>query len=146
MFRELPKTACCLTEQVLNTPRWFIQQASFDLLAGLVCVWLVHMGSRNQLGRFFEWRSVGHAGRVSYGVYLYHVVFALWFVTNNESTPAECIATVLTVFTLSVLAASVSWHFIEAPINGLKRHFPYTPSPYFTPPQPQPVPSAVRFP
>jgi peptidoglycan/LPS O-acetylase OafA/YrhL len=82
-------------------------------------------GDRGWLGRLFELRGVRAVGRISYGVYLFHVF--LWWALKQAGPwlddPGPLAFGV--VSTCAVLVAAVSWRFLERPFNGLKARFPY---------------------
>jgi len=87
------------------------------------------------IGSLLSFGPIVYLGRISYGLYLFHVPL-LWIIPPILNSLA--IFTHLKVladpawqvnfmvrFAGTVLISAVSWHFFEAPINGLKRHFPY---------------------
>jgi peptidoglycan/LPS O-acetylase OafA/YrhL len=115
-----------------TTHRGFVLLNATDRLgASLVAVWLIDRAARGQLPAAFAWRGMRYVGTISYGIYLWHLPIA-WAV--REWAKPDPIATeaargslaffiVVSVFTL--LAASVSWRWLEAPINAEKRRWPY---------------------
>jgi peptidoglycan/LPS O-acetylase OafA/YrhL len=76
-------------------------------------------------GRVLETRSLVYTGRISYGIYLYHV-FAIWgfsqFGVSLRTVPFPAYFTLLTL--ASIAAASASWHLLELPLIQLKRYLP----------------------
>jgi peptidoglycan/LPS O-acetylase OafA/YrhL len=70
-----------------------------------------------------------YLGRISYGMYVFHLFVALCVRTvlrvvfHVEHLPNALLVTLYTAVTIA--AAAVSWHFFEAPLNSLKRFFPY---------------------
>jgi peptidoglycan/LPS O-acetylase OafA/YrhL len=88
------------------------------------------VGFRGLIGKLLEPRPILFLGQISYGLYVFHYFAPIvvdrigkysGFATQLQH-PAILVTT-YTVFTL--VAATVSWHFFELPINNLKRHFPY---------------------
>jgi peptidoglycan/LPS O-acetylase OafA/YrhL len=79
--------------------------------------------------RVFELPPIRYVGRISYGLYLYHA-FAMWvppvlFRRLHLTYPTTFGPMAVTGTVLSFLLAMLSWRMVEAPINGLKRFFPY---------------------
>ena len=87
-------------------------------------------GYRGPLKWILESPPLRYLGRISYGVYMYHLLlleFAFRLVPSLslEVGPARF----FTVSAATIAAASLSWHFIEAPIARLKRFFPVVAAP-----------------
>lgn len=95
-----------------------------DSAAALVCTGLVGMASIRL--RALGSRPLAWLGRISYGIYVYHGFAPLLVsaVTRRigwaPRYPIQC--ALWTGCTL--LGAALSWKFVEAPINSLKRLFP----------------------
>ena len=82
-------------------------------------------------GRLLSLRPLQYVGKISYGIYLYHL-FALqvfWKLLRVAHLPPLDNGPVLflIVTLMTVAMAALSWKFLEQPLNGLKRHFPYQP-------------------
>lgn len=77
----------------------------------------------------FNWRPMQALGRISYGVYLYHLPLAILVDYGCRSNGLSCSQRGLTYFllasALTITVAALSWFVFERPINELKRHFPY---------------------
>jgi peptidoglycan/LPS O-acetylase OafA/YrhL len=108
------------------------------------------VGYRNYIGRFLQNRTVLYLGRISYGIYLYHLLIPLvfwkvhnftynfafihypsFFITyqkgiatfeNIISSPVACF---IIYSTLTIGVAALSWKFLEKPINKLKLNFDF---------------------
>jgi peptidoglycan/LPS O-acetylase OafA/YrhL len=105
--------------------------------AALVFCWLIGTASRGfdgVPGWVLDWSPIVYLGKISYGIYIFHLLIPLiafsWFakhlgIAYSNSGFINFVATSLATFAV----ASVSWHAFEAPINRLKRHFPYTREP-----------------
>jgi len=98
---------------------------------GLALAWFVGLAARGNvpvLDRVLGAAAAVYIGRISYGIYVYHPLFLALY-DNYGATPAGAWLHSLSrpwfVALASIAAASLSWHFFEAPINGLKRYFPY---------------------
>ncbi len=97
-------------------------RAAFPLGLTLASVFLVVRGAEGfggVAGQLLSCRPLRYLGRISYGIYLWHqiVIELLLYVMVPNAAAA---------FAGSVAVAALSWHLIEAPLNGLKRYFPYT--------------------
>lgn len=81
-------------------------------------------GFRGMAGALLAWPPIVYIGRVSYGLYLFHVVpsFLGWPVGPAD---AGALARFAAYFLVSIAVASISWRLFEKPINDLKRHIPY---------------------
>jgi peptidoglycan/LPS O-acetylase OafA/YrhL len=64
-------------------------------------------------------------GKISYGVYVYHMTVPLlfWFVWQKFHLPA--IGNHFTSLIVLLVASYLSWILFEKPINNLKKYFPY---------------------
>jgi len=104
-------------------------------------------GLRGPAGAALASRPFTYTGRISYGLYVYHPLMpGIWGWVSAQtgmlaSAPeSEKIA----VYWLSAfLAASLSWHVFEGPLNRLKDRFAPSQPP---PPSPVPASSAVQPP
>ncbi|MBI5773356.1 MAG: acyltransferase [Verrucomicrobia bacterium] len=87
------------------------------------------VSSSSPLHRFFTWKPLTFTGRISYALYLYHVPITQLGkpLLNFPETGLGRAATGVVLAVAAYTAATVSWHFFEAPINRLKRHWEYEP-------------------
>ena len=101
-----------------------------DFLYVVPMAWLVlaaRHGMRGPAAWLLENRVARYLGRISYGIYLWHLyawVLLIWLVPQYELLdigPATFVLTSLAAITLS----SASWHLVELPFNRLKRLCPY---------------------
>jgi peptidoglycan/LPS O-acetylase OafA/YrhL len=103
----------------------------------LLCVWLVHRASRGfpgRIGRLLRAGPLLYVGKVSYGIYLVHL-FVMVGVPRLERMLGLDALTLsqpgwrhfALVMPVSLVAAALSWRFLEEPINSLKARFPYAP-------------------
>jgi peptidoglycan/LPS O-acetylase OafA/YrhL len=93
----------------------------------VVFVGLASDGIKGGLGRLLDWSPLRALGRISYGVYLYHVVVLALVIKAQPWIPVD-LSTYgigwLTVGGAATLAvATLSWLLFERPINGFKRYF-----------------------
>jgi len=103
----------------------------WQLTLALVFGWLVTRateGWRGWTSRVLAAAPVRYVGRVSYGVYLYHLLgqhVVLWSIERSGLPwPSRIVlAGLSTLVTLGI--ASVSWVLLERPLNALKSRVPY---------------------
>ncbi len=109
-----------------------------DTAIAAISLWLVGtatIGFRGLSGRLLEARAAQYVGKVSYGLYLYHIpvlTFAyvpLGLLGIDEESLGWALPLLLGA--VSIGMAALSWELFERPINRLKRRFPYfsTPEP-----------------
>jgi peptidoglycan/LPS O-acetylase OafA/YrhL len=101
-----------------------------ETLVALVFVWLVAGASRGFGGvgkLILEARPILYLGRISYGIYVYHLlvpdVFGPALDALGVQLAPKGIVAFLVFSSLTVVLASASWFLIENPINRLKRRF-----------------------
>ena len=139
---------------LLGFDRAFISIGTMILIAG------ADKGYTNAFGRFLQHKWVLYLGKISYGIYLYHLLlpYVFWKFYNNIAhwllqkkqvslTPLAIVlvnpvVSLIFYFILTVLFASASWFLLEQPISRLKRYFTYTltPRPQRLPDLAKPIP------
>jgi peptidoglycan/LPS O-acetylase OafA/YrhL len=91
-------------------------RSSYLPAAALTALLIVNLlgGDDRLLDRALRWRPLRYAGRISYGIYLYHlpIYWLVWTYLPGRS-PLFYAPIVLAV---SVIAATASWRLIEAPV------------------------------
>jgi peptidoglycan/LPS O-acetylase OafA/YrhL len=116
-------------------------------LFSVCCFWLVGKASldsyKGVTKRFLENKAVVYLGKISYGIYIYH--YFIFTLLNNYLDPFlrkhfhwksvfpfdnilginNLVVTTLFLFLVTIAVASLSWHFIEKPINRLKERIRY---------------------
>ena len=106
--------------------------ALVDLSVALPSLALIRSAALNSpgiIGAFLRWRPMRYIGKISYGIYLYHLflvplaagIFGLFGI--EPIPPGWKRVVVYGIF--SILLSALSWYVIEKPINSMKRHFPY---------------------
>jgi peptidoglycan/LPS O-acetylase OafA/YrhL len=111
---------------------WTTCVTSFALLSGCVLVMIEHRVE--VVGRCLSWRPLLFAGRISYGIYVYHTLIFiamgyLWEQWLGRRLPAALLPLWallylgLAVGTVTVVAVA-SYRWIETPMLRLKRFFP----------------------
>jgi peptidoglycan/LPS O-acetylase OafA/YrhL len=118
-----------------------------DSAYALIFAWIINGAARGfggPAGWFLQTRPLVYLGTISYGIYVYHhmlppvimklsVMLDVWLRFPTEFG----IPRTLYVTAASILTAALSYHLFEAPINRLKRYFPYA----RPRPEPAPVPA-----
>lgn len=105
-----------------------------DLGLAFISLSLVYLSistAPSPIRRFLQLGPIRFVGRISYGIYLYHLfLIAIGREVSRRYGLPE-LERGLSMFVLygaiSMLLATISWYFIEAPINRQKQHFPYPP-------------------
>lgn len=94
-------------------------------------VWLISRASEGFsgiYGKILELKPLVFLGKISYGVYLYHVFLNPTFEKAHELnlfSPIPLPLEILLKIIITLAIAIPSWLLIEKPINNLKRHFSY---------------------
>ena len=138
---------------LLGFDRAFLSIGTMILIAG------ADKGYKNLFGRFLQHPWVTYLGKISYGIYLYHLLLpyvfwklydrmAHWLLLKHQVslTPLTIflvnpVVSFILYFALTVLFASASWLLLEQPISSLKRYFSYklTPRPARVPDLTKPI-------
>lgn len=99
----------------------------------LVLVYLAISEGRSLVRTVFELAPLRFIGRISYGIYLYHLfliaIGRAWARSNGTLELPRGWTMFLLYSSISVVLATLSWYALEAPINRQKRRFPYPPPP-----------------
>lgn len=108
----------------------------FDLAMAVFFAWLIFSaanGFKGIAGKFLEWGPVTYLGKISYGLYVYHPFMPhLWeFIFKKFGLPyvRDGWPSLLLSSVSTLLVASLSWRFMEKPLNDLKRYFNYNAKP-----------------
>jgi peptidoglycan/LPS O-acetylase OafA/YrhL len=114
-----------------------------DVAMALCFTWLVGRASTGFTGlpgRVLEFAPLAYLGKISYGVYVYHMIGPRFIPAAVSALGLSALSSPWVVALLEVCLAvglaSLSWHCLEKPINDLKRRYPYAaPAPAVSPPQ-----------
>ncbi len=104
----------------------FADSVAVIAMAALVAAAFV--GVRGPIGWLLDLAPLQFLGRISFGVYLTHgfVAWGLFRIAASFPAFSHRGPTVFAVGSaISIMIASASWIGLEAPINRLKRYFPY---------------------
>jgi len=82
-------------------------------------------GFPGALGRFLTSPGLVFAGRISYGLYIYHILVAMvlsrWLPSQLRFLITIPSLRLLVFGIVTVIVATLSWYFLEHPINRLRR-------------------------
>jgi peptidoglycan/LPS O-acetylase OafA/YrhL len=107
---------------------------------GFLLIGRAVMGFKGVMAWFLESPVVIYLGKISYGLYLYHNFVYNHFHSGPMHPTVRLFRKIyqyaptlkgsiafeaLVVVSLTILVASVSWHFFEKPINALKDKYAY---------------------
>jgi peptidoglycan/LPS O-acetylase OafA/YrhL len=106
--------------------------AFHEIAYAMICCWLIAGADRGfggMFGRVLSIRPVIYLGKISYGIYAYHM-FMPWALTKaflqlGLTFPPPGPTRFVLTSVVAVAVAMLSWHLLEHPINRLKRYFPY---------------------
>jgi peptidoglycan/LPS O-acetylase OafA/YrhL len=99
-----------------------------------MCIWIIGTGINNEykgiMKLILENSFVIYLGKICYGIYLFHFLapyiakYTYSFIHIQNPWPRFLvIENAIVYFILTILMASLSWHFIEQPINNIKKKF-----------------------
>jgi peptidoglycan/LPS O-acetylase OafA/YrhL len=99
----------------------------FEGIVAAILVWGCVQGFRGPLGKFFEASPLRFIGRISYGIFIYHLVLFYFMEGLLEDwgigpTKAPVEWSVL-MFVMTFLVAMASWRWIEKPVVGWAKRF-----------------------
>ena len=99
----------------------------FEGVVAAILVWGCVQGFRGIPGRFFECPPLRFIGRISYGIFIYHLVLFFFmepFLDERGIGPkrAPVVWSVL-MFGLTFLVAAASWHWLENPAVRASKRF-----------------------
>lgn len=98
--------------------RFFAQPALAILVIG------AFKGYRGAVGRVLESPPSRYLAKISYGVYVYHLLAWHIIVQNYPALFAKGPITFLVMGVITMTFATLSWYLVEKPIGELKQHFP----------------------
>ena len=103
-----------------------------ELAFALFCCWLIagaYRGFGGPAARLLEARPLVYLGRISYGIYAYHLLIPLLLAKSFRflgwTFPSHGMGRLAIAGAVTIAIAAASWRFFEAPINSLKQRVPY---------------------
>ncbi len=100
-------------------------------ITAVFSVWLIGMAARGfagPMGYFLSCAPMVYIGRISYGLYVLHMLVPHLFLhlaPDRTWAPSGTWPALVLYTIVSILLATVSWYGFEAPINRLKKYFEY---------------------
>jgi len=73
-------------------------------------------------------RPLVYLGRISYGLYVFHLMFVMLFDVGNTHDTMERMIRIVLTLAATIAAAAVSYHLLERPFLRLKERFAHVPS------------------
>jgi peptidoglycan/LPS O-acetylase OafA/YrhL len=99
-----------------------VKHLGYGVVATLVIAPSV-LGARTRLSDALSSRPLAYLGRISYGIFLWHlpVMFRVRDALGLDPFGGGFWLTVVVTFAVSIFVAAVSWHLIEAPVQAWAR-------------------------
>jgi len=115
-------------QRVLQHVSW-IAVGTIPLFPMALLVATAAQNRKGMLGTLLSMKPIVGLGRISYGLYLYHLPIIALGVGRVGWIPfADTTLGRLFIFSvMSIAVATASWIWLEKPILDLKRHFPFLP-------------------
>jgi peptidoglycan/LPS O-acetylase OafA/YrhL len=109
---------------------WPVSQWIGPTAISLFFAWIVLRAAETRGGRFWHFLQspwLTHIGRISYGIYLLHMlVWALFFYRLKSVLswmgPVADIPVAVALILITIGAAEVSWHWLERPVNRYRQN------------------------
>jgi peptidoglycan/LPS O-acetylase OafA/YrhL len=123
----VPATVYLIVEKGLHRPPWYTEIV-IPFVASLAFVWLAEKASRGftgVVGTILNNETMAHIGRMSYSIFLIHTFTELLLphvgvLGQILDSNYRC----LVLMPCTVFLASMSWRYIERPIQDLRRRMP----------------------
>jgi peptidoglycan/LPS O-acetylase OafA/YrhL len=97
-------------------------------------------GIKSRYAQFLGWPPLIYLGRISYGVYVYHVFIIILITPLLVASGFGVVNRTLILLTATLAVSALSWRFMEQPIIAWKNRMSHGPRPVVLEPQPVAVP------
>jgi peptidoglycan/LPS O-acetylase OafA/YrhL len=129
----------------LDEGAWWVE--TLNVLPMMQMVSLADRRIAGRFGQLLEIPLILFAGRISYGIYLYHSFVVDQLFKHSDVIPFVSdrglgLFVIGTSITFGIACAS--WFLVESPMNALKRYFPYETRPSRLARQGRTVPAPAR--
>jgi peptidoglycan/LPS O-acetylase OafA/YrhL len=109
----------------------YVRHGLIDTMWALAFVALVSKASEGftgPMGAVFTFTPIRYLGRISYGLYLYHlpIIVVVAAVLEQLGLSTRGLICFVVSGSISLAIAALSWHRFEEPLNRLKHLFPYS--------------------
>jgi peptidoglycan/LPS O-acetylase OafA/YrhL len=92
--------------------------------AAMACIVLGLWNEQKSIvSKILSWSPMSYFGKMSYGLYLYHLYTWDWPEYFGRGAPIFPKVIIRLAFTF--ILAIVSWHWLKEPVNRLKKYLPY---------------------
>jgi peptidoglycan/LPS O-acetylase OafA/YrhL len=119
----------------LNFGNLVFMRFTFSVMSFWILGWAVVVGYSGLIRVFLENRFIAYLGRISYGLYLYHlfvpsfvgilcVRLGIKFIQGEDGIAQWSRAAIYTAVCITV--ATASWYVLEKPIGNLKKYLNYS--------------------
>lgn len=106
-----------------------LDEFMFAVFAGILIINTTQRRLTGIAGYLLENKVVAYLGKISYGMYIFHLFMPSFYIFLSEITgfkiPEGQLIGFVTLFILTFTMAHFSWVLLEQPINRLKERFPY---------------------
>jgi len=102
----------------------WLQAVKYPLVAFGFCAFLgvaITLEEKSALARFFTSRAMRYLGRISYGLYVYHVTCFFWF--DRVLPHGHPLLFLPLAFGFTIVVAHLSFILVERPFLRMKKHF-----------------------
>ncbi len=103
----------------------------YTLVNGLCAVLLYGVMQHGWAVRLLEWRPLRHLGKISYGMYVYHLAIIWLMATVFDLTITDPFPPIFAFVTFGLvwIVSALSFHLMEKPLMDLKDRFFIVPAP-----------------
>jgi peptidoglycan/LPS O-acetylase OafA/YrhL len=104
------------------------KEPAATLLYFFIVLIAVKNGFKGLAKKFLENRVMVYIGKISYGLYVYHLFMGplfFNFLNHYLKIKTSDFGYFLIFFAMNMIIATISWYMFEKPINGLKKYFNY---------------------
>ena len=119
----LDKLNPAMTAYNLILGRFLLSLLTFYVMARCI------LGPLGYLKLLLEQRHLVYLGKISYGMYFYHLFVQKfvdsWLYHGQQMPIKSSYVMFVLYFAATVLISMLSWHIVEARLNGLKKNFNY---------------------
>jgi len=116
-----------LGRALMTLPETNIFLSLTESVDAVFLAWLLAIslgGIQGRYGRFLSWSPIVYVGRISYGIYVYHVfviiVVSPLLIPYGFSVDHFAAARILILLAVTLGLSSLSWHFMEKPFLAWK--------------------------
>jgi peptidoglycan/LPS O-acetylase OafA/YrhL len=127
----MPLAACAcfyLGRALMTLPEGNVWLALTESVDAVFLAWVLAAsltGMNTRYTRLLSWTPLVYLGKISYGIYVYHVFIIVLvsplLVPYGMSEDHNALGRIAVLLGLTMLVASLSWHWIEQPFLAWKK-------------------------